>query len=165
MTTSHDTSPRAAPAQPSAQAQAAPAVAAVLNEVRWWDHRGDTVEEHYDEIHGAGAFERVVALAAQPSAAAREFTDIEIDQFAADQALQMHVSGGYVLTVPMLRKIIERAHGIAAQAAAKGKGQPSLQRCQPCIDRHDGFYGSYAPPCPVHDDDGNLRAATQGDAK
>lgn len=32
------------------------------------------------------------------------------------------------------------------------------ERCQACIDRHDGFYGSYAPPCTVHDDVGNLRA-------
>lgn len=31
------------------------------------------------------------------------------------------------------------------------------QRCKACIDRHDGFYGSWAAPCPIHDDDGNLR--------
>lgn len=30
-------------------------------------------------------------------------------------------------------------------------------RCQHCIDRHDGIYGSWAAPCPYHDDDGNPR--------
>lgn len=30
-------------------------------------------------------------------------------------------------------------------------------RCQHCIDRHDGIYGSWAAPCPYHDDDGKLR--------
>lgn len=43
----------------------------------------------------------------------------------------------------------------APQAGATEVGQ---QRCQHCIDRRDGFYGSYAPPCPTHDDDGKLRA-------
>ena len=40
-------------------------------------------------------------------------------------------------------------------------------RCQHCIDRHDGIYGSWAAPCPYHDDDGNpridaARAAQEG---
>jgi hypothetical protein len=43
---------------------------------------------------------------------------------------------------------------LAQPATQAGAGE----RCQHCIDRHDGFYGSFAPPCPVHDDDGKLRA-------
>ena len=40
-------------------------------------------------------------------------------------------------------------------------------RCQHCIDRHDGIYGSWAAPCPYHDDDGKpridaARAAQEG---
>ena len=31
------------------------------------------------------------------------------------------------------------------------------ERCQHCIDRHDGIYGSWAAPCPYHDDDGKPR--------
>lgn len=34
-------------------------------------------------------------------------------------------------------------------------------RCQACWDRQDSFYGSYAPPCPVHNDDGSLRAVAR----
>jgi hypothetical protein len=52
---------------------------------------------------------------------------------------------------------------LTATPASSPTEQPATQagageRCQHCIDRHDGFYGSYAPSCPVHDDDGKLRA-------
>ncbi len=43
------------------------------------------------------------------------------------------------------------------------------ERCQHCIDRHDGVYGSWAAPCPYHDDDGKPRptanAAPQQEAQ
>jgi len=45
------------------------------------------------------------------------------------------------------------AQGDAQDAANKG-------RCQHCLYRHDGVYGSWAAPCPYHDDDGNLRIDT-----
>ena len=31
------------------------------------------------------------------------------------------------------------------------------EHCKRCADRNDGFYGSYAPPCPYHDDNGKPR--------
>lgn len=33
----------------------------------------------------------------------------------------------------------------------------AADRCQACFDRNDGFYGSYAPKCPAHNDDGTPR--------
>ena len=39
------------------------------------------------------------------------------------------------------------------------QGAPEA-RCQACIDRHDGFYGSWAPDCLRHNYDGTLRSAT-----
>ena len=33
----------------------------------------------------------------------------------------------------------------------------AADRCQACVDRNDGFYGSYAPQCPAHNDDGTPR--------
>ena len=33
----------------------------------------------------------------------------------------------------------------------------AADRCQACADRNDGFYGSYAPKCPAHNDDGTPR--------
>ncbi len=41
------------------------------------------------------------------------------------------------------------------------KGQVPEARCQACINRRDGFYGSYAPACPTHNEDGTLRPAVQ----
>lgn len=41
---------------------------------------------------------------------------------------------------------------------AQGDAPKDGERCQHCIDRHDGFYGSYAPDCPFHDYDGKPRA-------
>ena len=38
------------------------------------------------------------------------------------------------------------------------QGAPEA-RCQACIDRHDGFYGSWAPDCPRHNYDGTPRSA------
>ena len=35
----------------------------------------------------------------------------------------------------------------------------AADRCQACFDRNDGFYGSFAPPCPHHDEDGQPRAS------
>ena len=48
------------------------------------------------------------------SAAELHLTDIQIDQLAADQAEQMHVCGGYVLTVPMLRRLLAAAAALGA---------------------------------------------------
>ena len=33
----------------------------------------------------------------------------------------------------------------------------AADRCQACFDRNDGFYGSYAPKCTAHNDDGTPR--------
>lgn len=32
--------------------------------------------------------------------------------------------------------------------------------CSACEDMHDGFYGSWASPCPVHNEDGSLKVPT-----
>ena len=56
-----------------------------------------------------------------------------------------------------------KAVPVAQTAPAPG------ERCQHCIDRHDGVYGSWAAPCPYHDDDGKPRptanAAPQQEAQ
>ncbi len=46
--------------------------------------------------------------------------------------------------------------GTQAAPAAVAGPKPG-ERCQHCIYRHDGVYGSWAAPCPYHDDDGNPR--------
>ena len=41
----------------------------------------------------------------------------------------------------------------------------AADRCQACFDRNDGFYGSYAPKCHVHNDDGTPRATALTEAQ
>ena len=50
----------------------------------------------------------------------------------------------------------------AAQAAPAAVAVPD-DRCQHCVNRSDGFYGSFAPECPLHNDDGtaHTQAAPQ----
>lgn len=48
--------------QPASQS-----AAAVLREVRDWDHRGDSVQERYDELHGDGVYDAAIASAPQPA--------------------------------------------------------------------------------------------------
>jgi hypothetical protein len=50
----------------------------------------------------------------------------------------------------------------ALPADSVQEGAAPHGRCQHCVDLNDGFYGSYAPPCPYHDDDGKPRAAQEG---
>ena len=40
----------------------------------------------------------------------------------------------------------------------------AADRCQACVDRNDGFYGSYAPQCPAHNDDGTPRETALANA-
>ena len=44
----------------------------------------------------------------------------------------------------------------AEQAAHAAVAAPD-DRCQHCVNRSDGFYGSFAPECPSHNDDGTAR--------
>ena len=66
-------------------------------------------------------------------------TDRQIDQLAADQAEQMHISGGYVLTVPMLRRLLSAAEEIEAESLA------ALQRTLQCSKCKVDYL---AEPCP-----------------
>ena len=34
-------------------------------------------------------------------------------------------------------------------------------QCEHCEDMHDGFYGSYADPCPIHNYDGSEKTSPQ----
>lgn len=34
-------------------------------------------------------------------------------------------------------------------------------QCEHCADMHDGFYGSWASPCPIHNEDGSLKNPPQ----
>lgn len=45
--------------------------------------------------------------------------------------------------------------------ATNKKDAAPTGRCQHCIDRHDGVYGSWAAPCHYHDDDGKPRKKPQ----
>lgn len=49
------------------------------------------------------------AILAATHRAVQGLSDADIDQMLADQATQMHISGGYVITVPMLRAILSAA--------------------------------------------------------
>lgn len=56
----------------------------------------------------------------------------------------------------MLREIL-KAPQLSTATQGDAPDVAHKERCQHCIDRHDGVYGSWAAPCPYHDDDGNPR--------
>lgn len=62
---------------------------------------------------------KAAAAAAPTLPAPTTLTDVQIDQLAADVAHTMPRPGTYLLTVPMLRKIIDGA--LARQAAAPAR--------------------------------------------
>jgi len=63
----------------------------------------------------------------------------------------------YALQWPKEKASVTFKRWFDEQMQAAPKAEPG-ERCQHCINRSDGFYGSYAPPCPYHDDDGKPRA-------
>lgn len=98
---------------------------------------------------------RLKALAATPGPAPTT------EQAGAEKCPSCRNGDLYACTCPF-----PTSRNCATLAAAGGEAPapapaaaPDDKRCQACIDRRDGFYGSYAPDCPVHDDDGNPRAA------
>jgi len=50
-----------------------------LEEVGAWDHRGDSVAERYDEIHGPGAWAGAISNAALASRETSSEIDINVD--------------------------------------------------------------------------------------
>lgn len=92
----------------------------------------------------------LLAAPATPTAEQQATTTEGCMQPMPDKCDQNTWRGPYY-HLPLSEQASPKAAPVAQTAPAPG------ERCQHCIDRHDGVYGSWAAPCPYHDDDGKPR--------